>query len=99
MSRLTELVRRVEQMNPALAKELASEIKTLTARRSFGLNFERHVPETFELPRRRIRRGDKVRFRASRSEPNERIDDRIWIVAGIEGQGEEGIAYLVGQVT
>ena len=95
MSRLTELVRRVEQQNPALAKELASEIKTLTARRSFGLNFERHVPETFELPNHKIRRGDKVRFRAPRGKSDGQMDTRTWLVAGIEGQGETRTAYLI----
>ena len=62
MSRLTDLLRRVEQLNPDLAKELTGEFKSLAERRSFGPNFERHVPETFELPNRRVRRGDKVRF-------------------------------------
>ena len=95
MSRLTELVRRVEQLNPALAKELAGEVKALTARRSFGLNFERHVPETFELLNRKIRRGDKVRFRVPRGESGEPEDTRTWVVAGIEGAGEERTAYLV----
>lgn len=55
MSRLTDLLRRVEQQNPALAKDLTDEVKTLTGRRAFGLTFERHVPETVELPGRRIR--------------------------------------------
>jgi adenine-specific DNA-methyltransferase len=95
MSRLTELLRRVEQQNPALGKELASEIKALTARRAFGLNFERHVPETFDLPGRKIRRGDKVRFRAPRGAAASDADDRIWLVAEIAGSGAERTAYLV----
>src|SRR5829696_1109665 len=95
MSRLTELLRRVEQLQPELGKELISEIKILTARRSFGLNFERHIPETFELLHRKVRRGDKVRFRVSRGESDEQADTRIWVVAGIEGTGETRTAYLV----
>lgn len=95
MSRLTELVRRVEKQNPALAQELAQEIKTLTARRSFGLNFERHLPESVELPERTIRRGDKVRFRAPRGATGTESDERIWRVTRIEGRGETRTAHLV----
>jgi adenine-specific DNA-methyltransferase len=32
--------------------DLTTEIKALSARREFGLNFERHIPETVELPGR-----------------------------------------------
>ncbi|MGI8406453.1 MAG: DNA methyltransferase [Thermomicrobiales bacterium] len=95
MSRLTDLLRRVEQENPALGRELANEVKTLSARRSFGLNFERHMPETVELPHRRVRRGDKVRFRAPRGESDKGLDPRIWLVTGIEGHGEHRTACLV----
>ncbi|MDP9471002.1 MAG: hypothetical protein M3Q71_10100 [Chloroflexota bacterium] len=95
MSRLTDLLRRVEQQNPTLAKELASEVKILAERRSFGLNFERHVPETFELPHQTVRRGDKVRFRASRVESREDVDPRIWKVTRIEGRGDQRTACLV----
>ncbi len=76
MSRLTDLLRRVEQQNPDLARDLATEVKKLAARRSFGLNFERHVPETITLPGRKVRRGDKVRFRAPRGESDKGLDPR-----------------------
>src|SRR5687768_6184307 len=95
MSRLTELLRRIEQQNATLAKELASEIKTLAARRSYGLNFERHVPESFELPGRKVRRKDKVRFRAPRRGSEEETDARAWLVTRIEGRGEARTAHLV----
>lgn len=94
MSRLTELLRRVEQRDPALAKELASEVKVLSGRRAFGLNFERHVPETVELPGRRVWRGDKVRFVAPRSE-DACADERLWLVTRVEGRGEARTAHLV----
>lgn len=84
MSRLTELLRRVEQQDPALARELAGEMKGLASRRAFGLNFERHVPETFDLPGRTVRRGDKVRFRAARGESDKGLDTRPWLVTRIE---------------
>jgi len=95
MSRLTDLLRRVEQLNPDLAKELIGEFRSLTDRRAFGLNFERHVPETFELANRKVRRGDKVRFLPERSQPAKDIDGRIWLVRRIEGRGVERTADLV----
>ena len=95
MSRLSQLLRRVEQRDPALAKELASEVNALAQRRAFGLNFERHVPETFELPGRRVRRGAKVRFLAPRGEQEPDLDDRLWLVTHVEGRGEARTAKLV----
>lgn len=95
MSRLTDLLRRVEQQDPALAKALTSEVKALSSRRSFGLNFERHVPETVELPGRRVRRGDKVRFRAPRDETGSDLDARTWMVTRLEGRGAQRTAHLV----
>jgi adenine-specific DNA-methyltransferase len=94
MSRLTELVRRVEQENPALGQELGQEIKALLARRSFGLNFERHMPESVELPERTVRRGDKVRFRAPRGVADADVEQRVWRVTRIEGRGEARTAHL-----
>jgi adenine-specific DNA-methyltransferase len=95
MSRLTELLRRVEQRDPELAKELASEVKTLSGRRAFGLNFERHVPETVELPGRRVRRGDKVRFLAPRECDAAEFDERLWLLTQLEGRGDARTAHLV----
>jgi adenine-specific DNA-methyltransferase len=95
MSRLTDLLRRVEQQNPDLARDLATEVKKLAARRSFGLNFERHVPETIALPGRKVRRGDKVRFRAPRGESDKGLDPRTWIVTRIEGRDQQRNAHLI----
>jgi adenine-specific DNA-methyltransferase len=81
LSRLTELISRVERKDPELAAELAAQIKTLTDRREFGLNFERHIPESVELPGRKIRRGDKVRVRLPRGTAGEVVDERLWIVS------------------
>ena len=61
----------------------------LSSRRQFGLNFERHVPESVQLPNRRLRRGDKVLFRDSGSA------GATWLVTGIEGQGAKRSARLV----
>jgi adenine-specific DNA-methyltransferase len=62
VSRLSSLLRQVERKDPRLATDLAREVKALSQRRQFGLNFERHTPETVELYGRPIRKGDKVRF-------------------------------------
>ena len=62
MSRLSNLLRQVEIQEPQLAADLKREVEALSERRAFGLNFERHIPETVELPNRPVRRGDKVRF-------------------------------------
>ncbi|MET8399351.1 DNA methyltransferase [Streptomyces sp900116325] len=85
MSRLTQLLRQVQQADPGLAAELDAEMKALTGRRAFGLNFERHTPETVDLPGRRIRRGDKVRFIPERGAPTGEVDQRIWRVTDIQG--------------
>lgn len=64
MSTLSRLLKQVEAKDPQLAADLAREVKALSSRSAFGLNFERHVPEAVELPGRPVRKGDKVRFLA-----------------------------------
>ncbi|MEH1168002.1 DNA methyltransferase [Micromonospora sp. CPCC 205539] len=60
MSRLSELLRQVALKDERLAADLKRETDALAERRSFGLNFERHVPEAVELPGRPVRKNDKV---------------------------------------
>ncbi|MBE7192970.1 MAG: site-specific DNA-methyltransferase [Gordonia polyisoprenivorans] len=43
-------------------------------RRSFGLVFQEHKPETVELPHYRVRRGCKVRYRSDEGGPLFRVD-------------------------
>ena len=50
LSRLTDLLAQVKQRDATLGQELEQEFKVLSSRRSFGLNFERHRPESVELP-------------------------------------------------
>ncbi len=95
MSRLTELIAKVGHKDPALADELSSQVKSLMKRLDFGLNFERHVPESIELPGRRIRRGDKVRWLADRKEPAQLVDDRVWLVTRITSVDGVRTAALV----
>lgn len=66
MSLLTDLLDRLEMRDPELGRALRDQVAVLGERRSFGLNFEQHIPETVELPGRAIRRGDKVRLRRVR---------------------------------
>jgi adenine-specific DNA-methyltransferase len=95
MSRLTELLAQLAESNPDLANDLRRETDVLGRRRPFGLNFERHIPETVQLPNRRVRRGDKVVFRAPRGESEKDLDPRTWIVTGFEDAGSGRQATLI----
>jgi adenine-specific DNA-methyltransferase len=95
MSRLSNLLRQIEQKDPQVAADLAHEVKALSQRRQFGLNFERHIPETVELHGRPIRRGDKVRFLAPRGESPNSVDRTLWKVVAIARRDGERIATLV----
>jgi len=88
VSRLTELLARAELKNPVLGRELAEEVRKLVDRRTFGLAFEHHIPETVQLPGRRARRGDKVRF-------IDKSDEQTWRIIRIRRDGEARIATLV----
>jgi len=85
LSRLSDLLAQVERSDPALAADLRSEVKALSERRQFGLNFERHQPEAVELPGRPVRRGDKVRALPPRGSTS-RGDSRIWLVLRVAGE-------------
>lgn len=82
MSRLNDLLRQLRMDNPGLADDLQREYDALADRRSFGLNFERHVPETVELPGRKVRKGDKARVLPPRGEVRTAEHDRLWRVTG-----------------
>lgn len=83
MSRLNDLLRRLENNDPALAQDLKREVDALAGRRAFGLNFERHAPEAVELPGRPVRRGDKVRVLPPRGSKVGTHDERLWRVISI----------------
>jgi adenine-specific DNA-methyltransferase len=83
VSRLTDLIAQAKAKDPALGRELEREFKVLSSRRSFGLNFERHVPESVELPGRPVRKGDKVRILRPRGS-NAKGDQRLWKVLKLE---------------
>ena len=95
MSRLSSLLRRVEKQDPQLAADLKREVDALSGRRAFGLNFERHIPETVELPNRPVRRGDKVRFLPERGPSPNGVDQGLWRVARIRRTNEGRVADLL----
>lgn len=93
MSRLTDLLARAKSKDADLGRELEREFKVLTNRRAFGLNFERHRPESVELPGRPVRKGDKVRVLPPRGE-TKKGDQRLWKVRSLSGRGAERMAQL-----
>jgi adenine-specific DNA-methyltransferase len=97
VSRLSSLLGQVAAKDPELAADLQHEVEALSARRAFGLNFERHIPETVELPGRRVRKGDKVRFLPKRGEAASSVDRRLWWVTRIRGTDADVVADLVRQ--
>jgi adenine-specific DNA-methyltransferase len=84
VSRLTDLIAQAKNKDAALGEELEREFRVLSSRRAFGLNFERHRPESVELPGRAVRRGDKVRVLPPRGSTT-RGDPRLWKVVSIGG--------------
>ncbi|WP_410473453.1 site-specific DNA-methyltransferase [Guyparkeria sp. TX1] len=93
MSRLTDLIARTKTKDRALGDELEREFKALASRRAFGLNFERHRPESVELPERPIRWGDKVRILPARGS-TEKGDQRLWKVLRIDEADGKRTAHL-----
>lgn len=88
MSRLTDLLAQAKAKDADLGRELEREFKALASRRSFGLNFERHTPETVELPGRPIRKGDKVRILPPRGS-TDKSDKRLWkVVRATKAEGQ-----------
>jgi len=93
MSRLTDLIAQAKAKDLELGRELEREFKVLSARRSFGLNFERHRPESVELPRRPVRKGDKVRVLPPRGSIA-KGDQRLWKVLGFERDSSARLARI-----
>ena len=96
MSRLTNLLRQLEKQDPELTADLRREVDALAGRRAFGLNFERHIPETVELPGHPVRRGDKVRLLPARGQKPTEADRRLWRVGRLRRiAGGKRLADLV----
>lgn len=93
MSRLTDLIAQAKAKDPKLGAALEQEFKVLSLRRSFGLNFERHRPESVELPGRPIRKGDKVRILPPRG-TTAKGDQRLWKVLGVDRNNGARVARV-----
>ena len=93
MSRLTDLIAQAKAKDPDLGAEFEREFKSLSSRRSFGLNFERHRPEGVELPGRAIRKGDKARIFPPRGS-TKKGDQQLWKVLGLEKSGGKKLAIV-----
>ena len=96
MSRLTDLIAQLKTQNSVLGEELAEEIKVLSSRRTFGLNFERHVPESVELSGRAIQVGDKVRILPERG-TTKKADQRLWKVNATENKKSKVVCIDTGK--
>ena len=94
MSRLNDLIRQTKSLDAGLGEALEREAKALSGRRAFGLNFERHRPEAVDLPKRPIRRGDKVRILPPRGSISPG-DQRLWKVSHTESGSASRWAHLV----
>lgn len=95
MSRLTDLIAKAKAKDPQLGADLDREIKILSSRLPFGLNFERHSPEVVELPLRPVRKGDKVRTLPERGS-NKKGDQRLWQVKSIHKAKKTADLVLLG---
>jgi len=93
VSRLTDLIARASAKDAALGEELEKEFKALSSRRAFGLNFERHKPESVELPGRPVRKGDKVRILPPRGS-TKKGDQTLWKVLKISKSENVRVAEL-----
>lgn len=93
MSRLTDLIGQLKKSNNQLAVELEKEVKVLSSRREFGLNFERHKPEVVELPLRKVRKGDKVKILPDRGTIKKTEED-LWLVKKVFKRKKVEVAVL-----
>ena len=93
MSRLSDLLAQAKKENPRLGAALEQEFHART-NRTFGLVFERHLPEEVELPGRPVRRGDTVHVLPPRGS-NDTPDTRTWRVISTERTDTGRVAQLV----
>lgn len=107
MSRLNDLMARVQSIDPSLASDLMREIRA--DQPNFGLVFEKHQPEMVQLPGRPVRPGDKVMFLPPRQAADPavgdegsddsaaeraRVDRRLWRVRSISKSDPVRVAKL-----
>ena len=95
MSRLTDLIAKAKAKDTQLGADLEHEFRALSSQLSFGLHFERHRPEAVELPKRSIRKGDKVRVLPPRGTTT-KGDQRLWQVKVIQKARKRAELELLG---
>lgn len=90
MSQLTDIIAYAKTSGaPEIATMLQEYYAKEKQRRSFGLAYEHHMPEVFEISHHKIRKGDIVSLRSERGEfaPT---NSKRWLVTKIydhEGGG------------
>lgn len=94
MSRLTDLLAQARAYDPRMAQELEREIRHAANQRTFGLVFERHLPDGVELPTRPVRRGDTVHILPPRGTVAP-TDPTQWKVVTIDRKTEGGATATV----
>lgn len=94
MSRLSDLLQQARNFDPQFAADLAREIRHSQNQRSFGLVFERHLPDAVELPTRPVRRGDTVYILPPRGS-KKAGDKTLWTVTQIDRKAEVGAKAVV----
>lgn len=94
MSRLSDLLQQAKDFDPQFAADLAREIRHSQNQRSFGLVFERHLPDAVELPTRPVRRGDTVHILPPRGS-KKAGDKTLWTVTQIDRKAEGGARAVV----
>lgn len=85
LTNFNDLIERARSIDPDLAKDLEAEVRDLNKQRTFGLVFERHLPESVNLPGLKVRRGSKVRMLPSRGATT-KVDERVWTVSDLGGE-------------
>lgn len=85
-TQLDYLLDEADKAQPGLKARIQHELARRTQR--FGLVFERHLPETVQLPDRAISAGDTVQILPERGSTAQ-TDPTLWRVAGITGRADD----------
>lgn len=87
MARYDAIVDEVRKLDPAIADRVAAQFKSMTSKRSYGLNFEHYEPEKVDMPRRKVSVVDKVRFIPPRGSIEVADGLNVWRVESISDAG------------
>lgn len=94
MSQLTDIIAYAKTSGaPEIATMLQEYYAKEKQRRSFGLTYEHHMPEVFEISHHKIRKGDIVSLRSERGKfaPT---DSKRWLVTKVYDYEGEKVANL-----